>query len=155
MPSGPAVSRARKVVTTHLPIVLYCLVGLALLVQGLRYIVATELMPYHSGVIETPWESLSASYQTLFLGLLKGFGAGSLCVGLTIILLALIPFRAGINWARWATPAVAATYTAALFYVTSFALLPGATPIAVTATLLALVIAAAVSSFFGGDSNAG
>jgi hypothetical protein len=112
-------------------------------------------MPYHSAVIETPWEGLSTSYQKLFLGLLKGFGAGSLCVGLAILLLALVPFRAGSNWARWATPAVAATYTAALVYVTHLALLPGATPIAVTAALLGLVIAAAVSSFFGGDPNAG
>ncbi len=147
--------RVRAFVGTRLPIVLYFLVGLGLLLQGARYIGADELMPYHSAVIGTPWESLSASYQTLFLGLLKGFGAGSFCVGLAIILLALVPLRAGSDWARWATPGVAAIYTAALVYVTNFALLPGATPIAVTATMLGFVVAAAVSSCFRGDANAG
>jgi hypothetical protein len=48
---------------------------------------------------------------------------------------------------------VAATYTAALLYVTHFALLPGAVPIAVTATLLGLVGLAAVCGFFADTSG--
>ena len=142
-------SRVRYFITTHFPNVLYFFVGLGLMVQGIRYMGAAELLPYHSAVIETPWESLGTNYQTLFLGLLKGFGAGSFCVGLTIVLLALIGFRTGSRWTRWATPGIASTYTAALVYVTNFALLPGATPITVTATLLGLVIVAAITSFFG------
>jgi hypothetical protein len=148
-----AVSPVRNFVTKRLPVILYCIVGLGFLVQGIRYIGAAELMPYHLAVIETPWEGIGASYQTLFLGLLKGFGAGSFGMGLVIILMALFPLRAGNSWARWATPVVAAIYTGALVYVTSFALLPGATPIAVTATLHGLVIVAAVCSMFGGASN--
>ncbi len=150
-----AVSRTRDLVTLRVPVALYCLVGLGLVVQGVRYLGAAELMPYHSAVIGTPWDSLSANYQTLFLGLLKGFGAGSLCVGIAILLLTLVPFRAGTRWARWATPGLAATYTVALVYVTNFALLPGAAPITVTATLLGFVLAAAVSSSFRRDSNSG
>ena len=146
-------SRVRDLVTNRLPVALYSIVGLGFLVQGVRYIGAAELMPYHLAVIETPWESLGANYQTLFLGLLKGFGAGSFGVGLAIILMALFPFRTGSIWARWATPVVAALYTGALVYVTSFALLPGATPIAVTVTLLGFVIVAAICSLFGGTSN--
>jgi hypothetical protein len=135
-------------------LVLYTLVGLVLVVQGIRYLSATELMPYHCAVIQTPWATLSTSYQTLFLGLLKGFGAGSFGVGLAILLLAFIPLRTGSSWARLATPAIAATYTAALVYVTNFALLPGAAPIAVTITLLCFVIVAAVSSFLSrGESS--
>jgi len=148
-------SRIRNLATTHLPILLYCIVGLGFLFQGVRYISATELMPYHLAVIETPWEGLDSSYQTLFLGLLKGFGTGSFCVGLAIILLALIPLRRGSRWARWVIPVIALTYTSALIYVTSFALLPGATPILVTTTLLGFVIAAVISSFFSADSDAG
>ena len=154
MSNAPNVRRVREFVANRLPLSLYCLVGVALLVQGVRYIGAAKLMPYHSAVIATPWESLGPSHQTLFLGLLKGFGAGSFCVGLAIIVLTLIPLRAGSNWSRWATPAVAATYTGALVYVTNFALLPGATPIAVTAALLGIVIVASVSSFLG-ESKAG
>ncbi len=133
----------------RLPVFLYSLVGAALLAQGARYIGATSFMPYHSAVIATPWDGLSQSHQTLILGLLKGFGAGSFCVGLAIILMTLIPFRAGSNWSRWAIPAIAAIYTAALVYVTKFALLPGATPIAVSFTLLGCVVVASVSSFLG------
>lgn len=138
--------RVRQFVTGRLPVALYCLVGLGLLIQGVRYLSASELMPYHLAVLEMPWGGLESTYQTLFLGLLKGFGAGSFGVGLAILLLALVPLRAGTRWARWATPAVAGSYTALLVYVTQFALLPGAAPIAVTTTLLAMVIVAALSS---------
>lgn len=148
MQTTPIVSRVRSHVTTSLPVGLYCFVGLGLMIQGIRYVGSSELMPYHSAVIDTRWEALSESYQTLLLGLLKGFGAGSFCVGLAIVVLALIPFRMGTQWARWATPVVAATYTAALVYVTSFALLPGATPVIVTTVLLSLVVIAAVCSAF-------
>jgi len=143
-----SVSRARAYVAISLPLVLYCFVGLGLMIQGIRYVGSSELMPYHSAVLDKRWEVLSESYQTLLLGLLKGFGAGSLCVGLAIIVLALIPFRMGMPWARWATPVVAAPYTALLVYVTSSALLPGATPIIITTVLLTLVVIAAACSAF-------
>lgn len=142
-------SPIRKFLGFRLPVFLYGLVGLALLIQGIRYIGATAFMPYHSAVIAAPWDSLGPSHQTLILGLLKGFGAGSFCVGLAIILMTLIPFGAGSKWSRWAIPTVAATYTGALVYVTKFALLPGATPIAVSLTLLGCVVVASASSFLG------
>ena len=146
-------TRVRDFVTNRLPVILYSFVGLGYLVQGVKYFSAAELMPYHMAVLETPWESLGVEYQTLLLGLLKGFGAGAIGVGLAIILMALFPLRAGSSWARWATPVVAALYTGALVYVTSFALLPGATPIAVSTTLHGIVMVAAVSSMFGGTSK--
>ncbi len=146
-------SSVRNFVTNILPVVLYCIVGLGYVVQGIRYFIAATLTPYHVAVIDTPWESVETSYQTLFLGLLKGFGAGAFGVGLAIILMALFPLRAGNSWARWATPVVAAIYTGALVYVTSFALLPGAAPIAVSSTLHGLVLVAAICSIFGGGSK--
>ena len=146
-------TRVRDFVTNRLPVALYSIVGLGYLVQGVRYISAAELMPYHLAVLEIPWESLDAANQTLFLGLLKGFGAGSFGVGLAIILMAFFPLRTGISWARWATAVVALLYTGALVYVTSFALLPGATPIAVASTLHGFVIVAAICSLFGGASK--
>ena len=154
MSNAPNVSPIREFVAIRLPIFLYCIVGIALLLQGVRYFGADNLMPYHLAVIATPWDSLGPSHQTLFLGLLKGFGAGSFCVGLAILLLTLIPLRAGSNWSRWAIPAIGTTYTGALIYVTNFTLLPGATPIAVTTVLLGSVIVASVSSFIG-KSKAG
>jgi hypothetical protein len=147
------VTRARNFLTNRLPVFLYSIVGLGYLVQGIRYISAAELMPYHMAVLETPWESLGVNNQTLLLGLLKGFGAGAFGVGLAIILMSLFPLRAGSSWARWATPVVAMLYTGALVYVTSFALLPGATPVAVSATLHGFVIVAAACSLLGGSSK--
>ncbi len=72
MPSTPTMRQIRDFVTTRVPITLYCLVGLGLVFQGVRYIGATEIMPYHLAVIESPWEDLGSSYQTLLLGLLRG-----------------------------------------------------------------------------------
>lgn len=138
--------RVRESGLHRLAMLLYAGVGMALMIQGIRYLAGNTLMPYHLAVIDTAWEGLDRSNQTLFLGLLKGFGAGALCAGLAILLLALIPLRDGSGWALWMTPAVAATYTGALVYVTRFALLPGATPIIVTTVLLALVAVAAACS---------
>lgn len=147
------VSPSRRFFGVRLPIFIYSLVGVALLAQGIRYIGATEFMPYHSAVIAAPWHNLNQSLQTLILGLLKGFGAGSFCVGLAIILMTVIPFRSGRNWSRWAIPVVAATYTGALVYVTTFALLPGANPITITVTLLSLIVVASVCSFLGASDG--
>ena len=142
-------SRIRDFVTRQLPVILYGVVGLGFLFQGVRYLAAPELMPYHLAVIEENWENLDAAQQTLFLGLLKGFGAGSFCVGLTVILLAFLLLKNRTSWFLWMTPVIGAGYSALMVYVTSFALLPGANPIAVTATLLALVLIAAICSFSG------
>jgi hypothetical protein len=147
------VTQMRDFVTNRLPVALYCIVGLGYLMQGVRYFVAAELMPYHMAVLDSQWSTLGGDYQTLFLGLLKGFGAGAFGVGLAILLMALFPLRMGSSWARWATPVVAVLYTGALVYVTSFALLPGATPIAVASTLHGIVIVAAVCSMFGSASK--
>lgn len=153
MTSTSKFSPNRRLLGVRLPIILYSLVGVALLAQGIRYISAKTFMPYHSAVIAAPWDSLNQSHQALILGLLKGFGAGSLCVGLAIMIMTFIPFRAGRKWSRWAIPAVAATYTAALVYVTTFALLPGARPIAVTVAMFSLIIMASVCSFFGASND--
>ena len=146
-------SQIRELVTVRLPIAVYVLVGLGLLIQGVRYLSADAVMAYHSAVINTPWDNLSAEYQRLFLGLLKGFGAGSFGVGLATVLMALLPLRNGNRWARWATPTVAGGYCAALVYVTNFALLPNAVPIVVSFILLGLVAMAAAVSFFGPPGN--
>ena len=149
----PNIGRIRTFIGFNVPFSLYSLVGTALLLQGVRYIVATSFMPYHSEVIATPWASLGQNHQTLILGLLKGFGAGSFCVGLAIILMAFIPFRRGQTWSRWALPAVAGTYTGSLVYVTKLALVPGATPIAVSLALFGCVVIACAGTFLGASKD--
>ncbi|MGI9287920.1 MAG: hypothetical protein ACR2P1_21220 [Pseudomonadales bacterium] len=139
----------REFVTGRLPIVLYCLVGLGLLTQGMRYLVTSRIADYHMEVLAIPWSSVAPNYQQLLMGLYRGFGAGFFCVAVAIFFLAIIPLRAGQRWAMWATPTIAGSYTALLVWVTSSALLPGANPIAISTTLLSVVVVAAVLSCFG------
>ena len=137
----------RHFIGFRLPVILYSLMGIGCLAQGIRYFFAEQIMPYHLAVLNTSWEQLSVEYQTLTLGLLKGFGAGSFAVGLGVLLLSLVPLRAGRVWARWATPVVALSYAALLIHVTRFALLPGAAPITVSAAIFGLVLVALLCSF--------
>ena len=139
--------------TVRIAIGLYCLVGAGFLGQGLRYLVSDALMDYHMAVIGIPWDAIGHSYQALLLGLLRGFGAGAFCVGFTVIVLALGPLRSGMAWARWVTPVLAGTYADLLLAITRSALLPGATPIAVTAALFCLVCVAALFFYAGAFSK--
>lgn len=122
---------------------------------GLRYVFASEYMPYHAAVIETPWNALDPLYQVLFLGLLKGFGSGAFGVGLATILLTLIPLRAGMAWAYWVVPLIVLTYTGLLLYVTSLALVPGSPPIGISVLLCGLVVLAVIASLLGRESKDG
>jgi hypothetical protein len=125
----------------------YCIVGLGLTAQGLRYLVASQYMHYHADVIQEQWTQLKPNEQRLVLGLLKGFGAGMFCLGLTLVFAALGPFRDGAYMAHWFLAVNAIGYTALLVHITRFALLPGAAPIAVTTTMCGLSIAAAIASW--------
>ena len=125
---------------------LYLLVGAGCVLQGVRYLRASQLMPYHVDALGQPWAELDTRVQVVLVGLLKGFGAGSLCVGLALVLLVLFPLRAGKRWALWSTAGISTLYAAALVHVTSFALLPGAVPITVSWTVLVMSAAAALVS---------
>jgi hypothetical protein len=124
----------------------YSLVGLGLAAQGLRYLVASEYMHYHADVVQERWSELAPAEQRLMLGLLKGFGAGMFCLGLSTVFVALGPLRDGAYLAHWFLGFLAISYTALLMHITRFALLPHAAPIAVTTTMCLLSIAAAIAS---------
>jgi hypothetical protein len=123
----------------------YCIVGVGLAAQGLRYLVASQFMHYHADVIQERWGQLEPNEQRLMLGLLKGFGAGMLCLGLSLVFVALGPLRDGAYMAHWFLPIFAISYTALLVHITRFALLPHAAPIVVTTAMCALSIAAAIA----------
>jgi hypothetical protein len=125
----------------------YSVVGLGLAAQGLRYLVASQYMHYHADVVQERWSELKPTEQRLMLGLLKGFGAGMFCLGLSTVFMALGPLRDGAYMAHWFLAFLAIGYTALLVHVTRFALLPHAAPIAVTTTMCALSVAAAIASW--------
>jgi hypothetical protein len=125
----------------------YSLVGLGLAAQGLRYLVASEYMHYHADVVQERWSELKPTEQRLMLGLLKGFGAGMFCLGLSAVFVAVGPLRDGAYLAHWFMAFLTISYTALLVHVTRFALLPHAAPIVVTTTMCVLSVAAAIASF--------
>ena len=96
----------------------------------------------------SPRQDCSPMIKQVFLGLLKGFGAGSLSTGVAVTLLALYPLRLKQGWAYLVTPLVSASFIVALTYVTTFALLPGAVPIVISKVFLGLVLLASIASFF-------
>lgn len=124
----------------------YCVVGAGLVAQGLRYLVASQYMPYHAEVVHEGWGQLQPAEQRLLLGLLKGFGAGMFCLGVTTMFVALGPLRDGAYSAHWFVAALTITYTALLVHITRFALLPHAAPITVTTVMCVLSIAAAAAT---------
>jgi hypothetical protein len=125
----------------------YSLVGLGLAAQGLRYLVASKYMHYHADVVQERWSELKPTEQRLMLGLLKGFGAGMFCLGLSTVFVAMGPLRDGAYMAHWFLGFLAISYTGLLVHVTRFALLPHAAPIAVTTAMCALSVAATVATF--------
>ncbi len=123
----------------------YAIVGVGLAAQGLRYLVASQYMHYHADVVQEHWSEFKPSEQRLMLGLLKGFGAGMLGLGLTLAFVALGPLRDGAYMAHWFLAVSAIGYTALLVHITRFALLPHAAPIVVTTIMCCLSIAAAIA----------
>lgn len=124
----------------------YTIVGIGLMAQGTRYLVAGQFMHYHEDVIKERWGQLSAPERRLMLGLLKGFGAGMFCTGIFLTFSAIVPVRLGLFLARWFVAFLSVLYTLLLVHVTRQALLPGAAPIAVTIGMLVLCVLAALAS---------
>ena len=130
-------------------------VGAVLLALGLRYLLASQLMPYHLEVVGTGWGEVPPAEQTLYLGLLRGFGAGAACTGLAIVWLALHALRSQAGWAFRGLAGLSLGYTLLLLGVTRGALLPGARPIAISAVLVGMAAAASLLSLRGARAQAG
>ena len=80
-------------VKMKIALVCYLLVAVATVAGGLRYFLASEIMPYHQQVIGMTWDKIDPRFQEMFLAFMNGSGFVSLIQGLTLIALILIPFR--------------------------------------------------------------
>ena len=113
---GPMISGARTVrsdvfmrlgrTLTMLSFTLYSIVILATLLIGAVYATRRTLMPYHFEALETPWEEIDPKQQYMLKALLNGGGYFGLSSGLAMLILLLIPFRAGEIWAGYAIAAI-------------------------------------------------
>lgn len=84
----------------------YVVPGLVLLGFGLRYLTASEFMPYHAAGLQRSWQELLPHEQGVMLAALRGGGGGFLIGGVTILTLVALPFRRGDSWAFKALPCI-------------------------------------------------
>lgn len=128
---------------------LLLLAGIASIAAGIRYLLATEFLPYHAIVAGKAWSQIEPGTQTIVLGMLKIVGGGFLSCGVALLWL-LVPLRRDEAWARWAALSIAAAVWLPTQYVTF--MLKGAAPVAQppivpTAVILVLVLAAVAVLF--------
>jgi hypothetical protein len=92
------------------------LVSIALIAFGLRYVLSSQIMPYHLQVIGRSWNDLDPRLQMMLLGLLRLGGIAQLSTGIALGILTLIPFSRGQRWAYWAIPIIGFIYGAPIAY---------------------------------------
>ena len=85
------------------------LVSIALIAFGLRYVLSSQIMPYHLQVIGRSWNDLDPRLQMMLLGLLRLGGIAQLSTGVALGILTLIPFRRGQRWAIGPSPSLASS----------------------------------------------
>jgi len=76
--------------------------ALASILIGLLYALMPRIMPYHEKALQTDWKDIDPKYQFMLRALLNGGGWFGLACGLFMMVLLLIPFRAGEIWAGYA-----------------------------------------------------
>ena len=78
----------------------YSLVALVSILFGLIYLIRNEFMPYHSKAIGSSWSDVERNLQVLIIALMRAAGGGFLATGLAILILLIVPWRAGDTWSR-------------------------------------------------------
>lgn len=121
----------------RLALLFQAVAALLSIAAAIRYITASEFMPYHAAVAGQEWATLAPGVQTIILGMLRILAGGFLAVGIALAALAL-PVRRGERWASWATLLVGAAVWAPTLSVTF--MLKSAQPIAQPPTAPTLVI---------------
>lgn len=80
----------------------YFIIALFLAGNGIVYLLADRIMPYHLAAMGTTWDAMTAGMQVMTLSFMKSAATGFLSTAAAIIFLLLIPFRRKENWANWA-----------------------------------------------------
>lgn len=96
---------------------LYALAIIATILIGLLYASRPRIMPYHVEALETPWEEIDPKFQFLLKALLNGGGWYGIANGLALLVLLLIPFREGAEWAGYAIGLIGLAGTLPLAYI--------------------------------------
>jgi hypothetical protein len=94
----------------------YLIVALVSLFTGSVYLLSEQIMPWHLGAIEVPWNALAPRYQVLLLAFLKLGGAGCFSLGVVICWLLYVPYRRREAWSLWAIPVIGVVYWVPVLY---------------------------------------
>ncbi len=97
---------------------LFILLGAIYLIFGAIYLSAEEFMPYHSAAVEASWNDLNSNYKGLYLGSLKGLGAGAFAVGAVLIAMSLSALQYGVKPYRLPLSIISLSYSSLLTYAT-------------------------------------
>ena len=98
--------------------VIYFVGSLSLIVFSIVYLSCSTIMPYHQEAIKVNWEELSTGLQILLQAFIKMVAAGFFVTGLSALILLLIPFRRGAQWAHWAIPLLGVVWNVFSLYAT-------------------------------------
>jgi hypothetical protein len=116
---------------------------------SLRYLTATEFMPYHAVVSGQVWSALSSGTQTIIVGMLRIIGGGFLGCGIALAALSF-GIAKGQRWASWASLMTGCAVWIPTLLVTLMlkSAAPSAQPpIVPSAAILALVVLGFALSF--------
>jgi len=83
-------------------LICYGIATVATILIGLLYALMPRIMPYHEKALESDWADIDPKYRFMLRALLNGGGYFGLSTGLFMLVLLLIPFRAGEIWAGYA-----------------------------------------------------
>ena len=75
-------------------------------------------MPYHGEALGLSWSELEPKKQVLILALMRAGGGGFLATGLTILILLVIPYRAGETWSIYGIPLISLCISSGTLYAT-------------------------------------
>lgn len=108
-------------------------------------------MPYHSEAIGVNWNELDPGYQGLFLGFLRGLGAGTLTVGLAVSFMAVMMLRNRVHPYLILLPIVSIIYLALLCFAayTVYSKTPGNPPLVPQFIMLGLAGVATLLLWIG------
>ncbi len=128
--------------TTLISLISYSCVALVLIIFGLIYLIKNQFMPYHSRAIGLSWSDLEENMQVLIIALMRAAGGGFLATGLAMLILLIIPWRAGDTWSMYAIPAISLCISLGTLYATLLVKTrtPGTPPVILSFIALVLTI---------------
>ncbi len=96
--------------------VLYMIVAVLSLIFGIRYLFCDTIMPYHQQAIGMTWLELEPGLQSLLNGLIKVAASAFFIVGISSIILLVVPYRRDEVWAKLTVPVIQIIFSLFILY---------------------------------------